>query len=150
MSSLRLTMALIAILACFLAASCSAARLARGGIYRELDENLTIVKLTEKADIYLDKKVVISVRYFKKGDLPCPLGDDYVNFIIADRMSYITLNKVWIAKEKAAVLDTFKEMETVVMRARVFKVGAEKDPYLEALEILPEYPRPDPARANGH
>jgi len=138
MSSLRLSVALIAVLACLVVASCSAARFARGGLHRELDENLTIVKLIEKADTFLDKKVVISVRYFKKGDLPCPLGDDYVNFIIADRLTYITSNKVWIAKQKAAVLDTFKEMETVVMRARVFKVGAEKDPYLEALEIVPE------------
>jgi len=138
MSSLRLSVALLAVLACFVVASCSAARFARGGLHRELDENLTIVKLIEKADKYLDKKVVISVRYYKKGDLPCPLGDDYVNFIIADRLTYITSNKVWIAKQKAAVLDTFKEMETVVMRARVFKVGAEKDPYLEALEMVPE------------
>jgi hypothetical protein len=81
---------------------------------------------------------VFSVRYYKKGDLPCPLGDDYVNFIIADRVSYITLDKVWIKKDKAKILDTFQEMETVVMKARVFKVDREKDPNLEALEIVPE------------
>lgn len=138
MSSLRLSVALIAVFACILATSCSAARFLRGGIHRQLDENLTIVKLTENPDAYLDKEVVISVRYYKRSDLPCPLGEDYVNFIIADRVSYITLNKVWIAKNKAGVLDSFKEMETVIMKARVFRVGAEKDPYLEALEIVPE------------
>jgi len=138
MSSLRISAALLAVLTFLVVTSCSAAKFLRGGIHRQLDENLTIVKLTEKADAYLDKEVVISVRYYKKGDLPCPLGDDFVNFIIADRVSYITLNKVWIAKKKAAALDSFKEMETIVMRARVFKVGAEKDPYLEALEIVPE------------
>lgn len=103
-----------------------------------MDEGLTIVKLTDNPGNYLDKEIVFSVRYFKKGNLPCPLGDDYVNFIIADRVSYITLNKVWIKKDKAKVLDSFKEMETVVMKARVFRVDREKDPNLEALEIVPE------------
>jgi hypothetical protein len=125
-------------LACVAIASCSATKYLRGGIYRELDENLTIVRLTENPSKYLDKPVVFSVRYFKKGDLACPLGPDYVNFVIADRVSYITLNKVWIRKEKAAVLDSFKEMETIVMKARVLKVDREKDPNLEATEISPE------------
>ena len=53
-------------------------------------------------------------------------------------MSYITLNKVWIKSENAKILDTFKEMETIVMKARVFKVDKEKDPDLEALEIVKE------------
>jgi hypothetical protein len=61
-----------------------------------------------------------------------------VNFIIADRVSYITLNKVWIKKDKANILDSLKEMETIVMKARVFKVDKEKDPNLEALEIVKE------------
>jgi hypothetical protein len=29
-------------------------------------------------------------------------------------------------------------METIVMKARVFKIDAQKDPNLEALEIVPE------------
>ncbi len=103
-----------------------------------MDDNLTIVGLTENPTKFLDKEVVFSVRYYKKGDLPCPLGDDYVNFIIADRVSYITLNKVWIKSDKAKVLDDLKEMETIVMRARIFRVDKEKDPNLEALEIVRE------------
>lgn len=138
MASRHLSPALLALAACLLIASCSAGRFLKGGIHRQLDENLTIVKLTENADAYLDKEVVILVRFYKKADLPCPLGEGYVNFIIADRVSYITLNKVWITKARASVLDSFKEMETIVMRARVFKVGAERDPYLEALQIVPE------------
>ena len=117
---------------------CSAAKYLKGGIHRNLDEGLTIVSLTENPNKYLNKEIVISVRYYKKGDLPCPLGDGYVNLIIADRVSYITLNKVWIKKDKAAILDSLKEMETVVMKARVFKIDREKDPNLEALEIAPE------------
>jgi len=35
-------------------------------------------------------------------------------------------------------LDSLKEMETIVMKARVFKIDREKDPNLEALEIAPE------------
>lgn len=123
---------------CFTIMSCSSVKFLKGGIYKDLDENLTIVGLTENPNNYLNKEIVFSVRYYKKGDLPCPLGDDYVNFIIADRVSYITLNKVWIKKEKAKVLDTLKEMETIVMKARVFKIDKEKDPNLEALEIVPE------------
>jgi hypothetical protein len=118
--------------------ACAAGKYLKGGIHRQLDESLTIVKLTDNPSNYLDREIVFSVRYFKKGNLPCPLGDDYVNFVIADRVSYITLNKVWIKKEKAKVLDSFKEMETVVMKARVFRVDREKDPNLEALEIVPE------------
>jgi len=123
---------------CVTLSACGATKYLRGGIYRQLNENLTIVRLTDDPKKYLDKEIVFSVRYYKKGDLPCPLGDDYVNFIIADRVSYITLNKVWINKDKAEVLNSFKEMETVVMKARVFKIDREQDPNLEALEILPE------------
>lgn len=130
---------LVAVLAvCSLMTACTAVRMLQGGIYRDLDADLTIVKLTEDPNAYLNKDIVISVRFYKKGDLPCPLGEDYVNFLIADRVSYITLNKVWIAKEKAKVLDGLKEMQTIVMKARVFKVDREKDPNLEALEIVPE------------
>ncbi|MBI4966469.1 MAG: hypothetical protein HY913_24525 [Desulfomonile tiedjei] len=117
---------------------CSATKFLKSGIHRDLDENLTIVSLTENPNKYLNKEIVFSVRYYKKGDLSCPLGEDYVNFIIADRVSYITLNKVWMKKEKAKVLDSLKEMETVVMKARVFKIDREKDPNLEALEIALE------------
>jgi hypothetical protein len=117
---------------------CSALNFVRGGIYKSLDEDLTIVSLTENPTKYLNKEIVMSVRYYKKSDLPCPLGDDYVNFIIADRVSYITLNKVWIKKDKAQVLDSLKEMETIVMKARVFKVDKEKDPNLEVFEIVKE------------
>jgi hypothetical protein len=118
--------------------ACSAMNYARGGIYKDLDENLTIVSLVENPGKYLKRDIVFAVRYYKKGDLPCPLGQDYVNLIIADRVSYITLNKAWIKKDKAAVLDAFKEMETVVMKARVFNIDKEKDPNLEVLEIAKE------------
>ena len=118
--------------------SCSAVNYLKGGIYRELDQNLTIVTLMENPNKYLNQEIVFSVRYYKKGNLPCPLGSDYINFVIADRVSYITLNKVWIKNEKAKELDTLKEMETIVMKARVFKVDKEKDPNLESLEIMKE------------
>jgi hypothetical protein len=118
--------------------ACGPMNYLKGGIYRDLDTNLTIVSLTENPNNYLNKDIVFSVRFFKKGDLPCPLGDDYVNFIIADRVSYITLNKVWVKKEKAGMLDNLKENETIVMKARVFSVDKEKDPNLEAIEITPE------------
>lgn len=118
--------------------ACTLSNLLRGGIYRDLDENLTIVSLQQNPKRYLDEDIVISVRYYKKGDLPCPLGEDYVNFSIADRVSYITLNKVWIKKDKADILDQFKEMETIVMKARVFRVDDQKDPNLEAIRIVPE------------
>jgi hypothetical protein len=124
--------------ACILFCACAVTKVLKGGIHKELDDNLTIVSLTENPNNYLDKEIVFSVRFYKKADLPSPLGDDYVNFIIADRVSYITLNKVWIKKEKAGILDKLKEMETIVMKARVFKVDREKDPNLEALEITPE------------
>jgi hypothetical protein len=123
---------------CLVVAACGPMNYLKGGIYKDLDTNLTIVGLTENPNNYLNKDVVFSVRYFKKGDLPCPLGDDYVNFIIADRVSYITLNKVWVKKEKAGMLDKLKENETIVMKARVFSIDKEKDPNLEAIEIIPE------------
>ena len=107
-------------------------------MYRELNEDLTIAELQRNPSKYLNKNIVISVRYVKKGDLPCPLGDGYVNFSIADRISYILLDKVWIKKEKAHVLDKLKQMETIIMRARVFRIDPQKDPNLEALEIAPE------------
>lgn len=120
---------------CVLLSGCAVARYVKGGIHKDLDEDLTIVTLVDQSKKYLDKEIVFSVRFYKKGDLPCPLGDDYVNFIIADRVSYITLDKIWMKKEKAKILDQLKEMETIVMKARVFKVDREKDPNLEALEI---------------
>jgi hypothetical protein len=118
--------------------ACSAAKLLRGGIYRNLDEDITIVSLTENPNRYLNKDIVFAVRFYKKGDLASPLGDDYVNFIIADRVSYITLNKVWMKKDKAKIIDSLKEMETITMKARLFRIDKEKDPNLEALEIGPE------------
>ena len=121
-----------------LVCGCGATNYLKGGIHKDMDENLTIVGLTENPKKYLDKEIVFSVRFYKKGDLPSPLGDDFVNFIIADRVSYITLNKVWMKSSKAKILDELKEMETIVMRARVFRVDKEKDPNLEALEIVKE------------
>ncbi len=118
--------------------ACSTMNYVRGGIYRQLDENLTIVSLVENRNQYLNREIVFAVRYHKKGDLPCPLGEDYVNLIIADRVSYIMFNKVWMKKSKASILDTFKENETVVIKARVFAIDKETDPDLEALEIAKE------------
>jgi hypothetical protein len=129
---------LVALSLAALLTACAAGKYLRGGTYRDLDEGLTIVRLTEDSKKYLDREIVFSVRYFKKGELVCPLGDDYVNFVIADRVSYITLNKAWMKTEKAGVLNSLKEMETIVMKARVFAIDREKDPNLEALEILPE------------
>lgn len=123
---------------CMILVSCSATKYLKGGIHGKVDEDLTIVKLMEAPNKYLNDEIVFSVRFYQKGDLPCPLGKDYVNFIIADRISYIMLDKVWIKEEKAGVLDKLDEMETVVMKARVFKVDREQDPNLEALEIKPE------------
>ncbi len=123
---------------CLILVSCSATKYLKGGIHGKVDEDLTIVKLMEAPNKYLNDEIVFSVRFYQKGNLPCPLGDDYVNFIIADRISYIMLDKVWIKEKKAGVLDQLDEMETVVMKARVFKVDREQDPNLEALEIKPE------------
>jgi hypothetical protein len=124
--------------ACLMIQACGATKYLKGGLYSEADDNLTIVSLMENTNKYLNKDIVFPVRFYKKGDLPCPLGDDYVNLIIADRVSYITLNKVWMKKDKARVLDGLKEMETIVMKARVFKIDREKDPNMEALEIVRE------------
>jgi hypothetical protein len=134
-ASRLLTTALSVLLFC---SACSAAKYLKGGIHKEMDGTLTIVGLTENPAKHLGKEIVFSVRFYKKSDLPCPLGDNYVNFIIADRVSYITLNKVWMKKDRASVLDDLKEMETIIMRARVFKIDREKDPNLEAIEIVRE------------
>jgi hypothetical protein len=123
---------------CLLLAACGMSRFLRGGIYKDLDESLTIVRLVEDPKKYLNKEIVFSVRYHQKGDLPCPLEGDYVNIVIADRVSYITLNKAWMKKDKADVLEKFKPNDTVVIKARVFDVDKEKDPDLEILEIKPE------------
>jgi hypothetical protein len=128
---------LLAILS-FSLLGCGASKLFKTGIHRNLDEDLTIVKLTDKPQDYLNKDIVFSVRYYKKGDLPCPLGDNYVNIIIADRVSYITLNTVWMNKEKAGILDSLKENETIVMKAKVFKIDEKENPNLEAIEIAKE------------
>lgn len=133
----RLPILLCAIL-CMVLGACSVSNFLRGGIYRQLDESITIVRLTEFPERYQDKEIVFSVRYYKKSNLPCPLGENYVNFVIADRVSYITLDKIWIRKEEAGVLDSFEEMQTVVIKGRVFKIDDEKDPNIEALEIVPE------------
>jgi len=121
-----------------LTTACIPLRFLKGGLHRSVDENLTIVGLTQDPKKYLEKEIVFSVRYYKKGDLPCPLGPNYINIIIADRVSYITLNKVWIRKDRASVLDTLKEMETVIMKARIFAVDSAKDPNLETLQIVKE------------
>ncbi|MBM3298583.1 MAG: hypothetical protein FJY85_01355 [Deltaproteobacteria bacterium] len=123
---------------CTALVACGATRYLRGGIHRHLDEDLTVAELQRDPSKRLHKEFVFSVRYNKKGHLPCPLGEDYVNFSIADRISYILHDKVWIKKEKAKILDSLKEMETIVMKARVFKIDAQKDPNLEAMEIVPE------------
>lgn len=129
---------LVALFCLWTLGACAASGYLKGGLHKEVDTNLTIVNLMENPNHYLNKDIVFSVRFYKKSDLPSPLGEDYVNFLIADRVSYITLNKVWIKKERAAILDKLKEMQTIVMKARVFKVDKEKDPNLEALEIIPE------------
>jgi hypothetical protein len=132
-------MKLIGILAaCTAITACAATKYLKGGIYKHLDEDLTIAELQRDPSKYLNKDFVFSVRYNKKGELPCPLGEDYVNFSIADRISYILHDKVWIKRQSAKILDNLKEMETIVMKARVFKIDAQKDPNLEALEIVPE------------
>ena len=131
---------ILAALACFAATACAAnvKNYLRGGIYRNLNESLTIVGLQGDPSAYLGKDIVFSVKFHKKGSLPCPLGDDYVNLVLADRVSMITTDKAWMKKEKADALDSLGENETVVVKARVFKVDREKDPNLEVLEIAPE------------
>jgi hypothetical protein len=123
---------------CLALSACASTNYLKGGLYKQLDDKLTIVGLTEAPNKYLNKEIVFSVRFFKKSDLPCPLGEDYVNFIIADRVSYISLNKVWMKNDRAKILDSLKEMQTIVMKARVFGIDKEKDPNLEAIEIVPE------------
>jgi hypothetical protein len=129
---------LIVAAACLIITGCGVTGLLRGGIYRQLDEDLTIVALTTSPRKYLNKTIVISVRYYKRADRPCPLGKGYVNIVIADRVSYYLFNKAWIKKDKAGILDSFKEMQTVVIKARVFKIDEAKDPNLLILEMAPE------------
>lgn len=124
--------------ACAAMIACSATKYLRGGIYRELDEDITISELQRDPSKYLNKEFVFSVRYVKKGELPCPLGDDYVNFSIRDRVSYILLDKAWMKRDKAGVLDSLKELETIVMKAKLFKIDSLRDPNLEVLHIVPE------------
>ena len=126
------------VVACVALSSCSTVNYLRGGIYRELDPHLTIVRITRDPSKYLDKEFVFSVRYYKTGELPCPLGDEYVNFSVADRESYITLDKIWIKKANASVLERLNENQIVIVKARVFKIDEAKDPNVEALEIVPE------------
>lgn len=129
---------LFILVACVMLAACAVTRYVKGGLYRELDKDLTIVELQRDPAKYLHKEFVISVRFDKKGDLPCPLGDDYVNFSIADRISYYLHDKVWMKKDKAKILNKLKKMETVVMKVREFGIDSQKDPNLEVLEIVPE------------
>lgn len=126
------------VVTCVVISSCSTFNYLRGGIYRDLDPNLTIVRLTRNPNKYLNKEFVFAVRYYKIGKLPCPLGDNYVNFSIADRESYITLDKIWIKKSKASVLEKLDENQIIVVKVRVFKIDEAKDPNVEALEIVPE------------
>jgi hypothetical protein len=132
------TKALMILVCCFLIVSCSAPRFMKGGLHKQLDEAITISSLTEKPEKFLDKEFVFSVRYFKTGKLPCPLGTGYVNLLIADRVSYITLDKAWMKEDRAGTLGSLKENETVLMRARVFQIDQQKDPNIEVLEIVPE------------
>ncbi len=124
--------------ACVLLAACAVTRIFRDPLHRDLDESLTIVKLHEDPKKYLNKDIVFSVRFREKGTLPCPLEGEYLNIIIADRVSRIPLDKVWMKETKAGQLDKFKKDDTVVMRANVFRIDKEKDPNLEVIEIAPE------------
>jgi len=126
------------IVACIVVASCSATRYLKGGIHKEVDDSLTLVRLIDSPNQFLNKEIVFPVEYYGKGDLPCPLGEDYVNFTIADRGKGYISHKVWIKKDKAHVLDTLKINDIIVMKARFFKFDREKDPNLEALQIEPE------------
>ncbi len=124
--------------ACLLLTACGVSRFLKPPIYRNLDESLTIVYLTEHSKKYLNKTIVFSVRYQQKGGLRCPLEGDYVNIILADRISRITLDKVWIRKDKEYIVDNFKKDDTVVVKAKVFEVDSAKNPNLEVLEMVPE------------
>ncbi|MEW6348607.1 MAG: hypothetical protein AB1646_06065 [Thermodesulfobacteriota bacterium] len=124
--------------ACVLLAACAVTRIFRDPLHRDLDESLTIVTLIKDPKKYLNKEIVISVRYGEKGTLPCPLEGEYVNIIIKDRVSYIAFDKVWMKETKADELEKFKANDTVVMRVKVFRIDKEKEPNLEVLEIAPE------------
>jgi hypothetical protein len=123
---------------CGATSSCGAFKFLQGGIHAQMDEEVTISSMLQDPDKYLDEDVVFSVRYSKKGARPCPLGDDYVNFVIRDRISYISLDKAWIKKEDSNILDKFEENDTVVMKAKVFRIDNQRDPNLLALQIAPE------------
>ncbi len=101
-------------------------------------KGLSLMTVMADPKEFLDREVELFVRYYKKGGLPCPLGPDYANFVIADVISYITLNKVWIPKEKAKKLDTLTEMEIIAVKVRVFAVDKENDPNLEVLRLAAE------------
>ncbi len=53
-------------IACFAISACGATKYLKGGVYKDLDENLTIVGLTENPNKYLDKDIVISVTVLQK------------------------------------------------------------------------------------
>ena len=46
-------------IACFAITACGATKYLKGGVYKDLDENLTIVGLTENPNKYLDKDIVV-------------------------------------------------------------------------------------------
>jgi hypothetical protein len=125
-------------LVCVILSGCAVTRYLKGGIHRELDPSLSAAGLVKDPEKYVNRVIVFSVRYFGIGKAECPLGKDYVNIEIADRVSYITFKKVWMKKSKSDVLKSFKENETVVMKVRVFAVDDDNDPNLEALDITPE------------
>jgi hypothetical protein len=118
--------------------ACGALNFVKGGLHAQMDEQVTISSMLRDPEKFLDEDVVFSVRYIKKGDRPCPLGEDYVNFVIRDRISRIPLEKAWIKKVDSNILDKFKKDETVVMKAKVFRIDKQRDPNLLALQIVPE------------
>ncbi len=118
--------------------SCGALNYIKGGLHAKLDKNVTISSMLQDPERFLDEDVVFSVKYSKKGDRPCPLGEDYVNFVIKDRISYISLDKAWIKKDASDVLNNFDEDDTVVMKAKIFKIDKQREPNLLASKIVPE------------
>lgn len=123
---------------CLMMSSCGALNYIKGGLHAKLDKTVTISSMLQDPERFLDEDVVFSVKYSKKGDRPCPLGQDYVNFIIKDRISYISLDKAWIKKDASDVLNKFDKDDTVVMKAKVFRIDEQREPNLLALKIVPE------------